>query len=154
VKEDPVSNDSPRDASTKFVDDGQTRLSAVQEEVRVDAIEVETGAVRVRKLIREDIVPVPVRLRSKDVEVLRVSINRPVDVREEPRQEGDTLIVPVYEFVSIVTMQLTLKEEVHIKTRLSEEQRVEHVTVASEEIVVERREGVRGDWVPDPSLKD
>jgi stress response protein YsnF len=154
MKEDPASKGSRLDALPLFTGDKSTTLSAVQEEMRVDTMEVETGAVRVQKLVREDIVPVSVRLRSKAVEVRRVLVNRPVDVREEPRQQGDTLIVPVYELVPIVTLQLTLKEEVHITTRSSEEERVEHVTVASEEIVVERRTGVNGDWLLDPSVED
>jgi stress response protein YsnF len=132
------------------VSDAEKRLSVIQEEVRVDAVEVETGAVRIRKVISEQSVPVPVRLRSQTVEVRRVSVNRPVDTRVEPRQEGDMLIIPVYEFVPIVTMQLTLKEEVYVTTRSTDEEQVQHFPVSKESIIVERREGANGEWRPDP----
>jgi stress response protein YsnF len=73
------------------------RLSAVREELAVGVRKVETGAVRVRKLVHEELQPVSVRLHSERVEVTRVAVNRPVEERSEPRREGDTLIIPVYD---------------------------------------------------------
>jgi len=90
--------------------------------------------------------PLGVTLREQHVEVRRVSINRAVDEREPPRQEGDTLIIPVFEYVPVVRMQLMLKEEVHVTTTESVQQVVRAVTLSAEELVVERREGEDGEW--------
>jgi stress response protein YsnF len=130
----------------------EVRLAAVQEELAVDVRKTETGAVRVRKVVHEEMQPVAMRLRSEQVEVSRVAVNRAVDERSEPRQEGNTLIIPVYEYVPVVRMQLTLKEEVHIKTTESQRDMVHQVLVNTEELIVERREGADGEWRRDPNV--
>jgi stress response protein YsnF len=126
-------------------------VSAVKEEIAVGVATVETGAVRVRKVVHEEMQPISVRLRTQEVDVQRIPVNRPVEEREEPRREGDTLIIPVYEYVPVVRMQLTLKEEVHVKTTEIEEDVIRRVLTNSEELVVERREGPHGQWKKDPS---
>lgn len=126
------------------------RVSAVKEEIAVGVATVETGAVRVRKVVHEEMHPVSVRVRSQQVDVQRIQVNRPVEERDEPRREGDTLIIPIYEYVPVVRMQLTLKEEVHVKTTEIQEDVVHRMLMNSEELVVERREGVDGPWKKDP----
>jgi len=127
----------------------EVRLSAVQEELAVGVKTTETGSVRVRKVVHEEMQPVAMRLRTEQVEVRRVAVNRPVEERVEPRREGDTLIIPVYEYVPVVRMQLTLKEEVHVRTAETQQDVVHQVLLNSEELVVERREGTAGEWVRD-----
>ncbi|KXV05040.1 hypothetical protein CR51_13040 [Caballeronia megalochromosomata] len=124
----------------------EVRLSAVQEELEVGVRTTDTGSVRVRKVVHEAMEPVAIRLREQHVEVTHIPINRPVEDRAEPRREGDTLIIPVYEYVPVVTMQLTLKEEVHIKTTETERDVEHQVLTHAEELVVERREGTGGEW--------
>ncbi|SAK83828.1 hypothetical protein AWB77_04330 [Caballeronia fortuita] len=126
------------------------RVSAVKEEIAVGVATVETGAVRVRKVVHEDLQPVSMRLRTQQVDVQRIPVNRPVEERDEPRREGDTLIIPIYEYVPVVRMQLTLKEEVHVKTTEMQEDVIHRVPTHSEELVVERREGPDGPWKKDP----
>ncbi|OTP78467.1 hypothetical protein PAMC26577_04710 [Caballeronia sordidicola] len=88
----------------------------------------------------------PVSLRSQTVDVRRFAINRPVESKYEARQEGDTLIIPVFEYVPIITMQLTLKEEVHVTTTVSQQEVFQNVLLNTEELVVERRSGAQGEW--------
>jgi stress response protein YsnF len=128
----------------------EVRISAVQEELAVGVTTTQTGAVRVRKVVHEEMHPVSMRLSAEEVEVRRVAVNRPVEERAEPRRDGDTLIIPVYEYVPVVRMQLTLKEEVYLTTRETQRDVVHQVLLNSEELVVERREGTRGEWKPDP----
>jgi stress response protein YsnF len=122
------------------------KIAAIQEELEVGVKTTETGAVRIRKVVREEMVPIPVSLRSQTVEVERFSINRPVEQKYEPRQVGDTLIIPVFEYVPIITMQLTLKEEVHVTTIASQQQVFQNVLMNAEELIVERRTGAQGEW--------
>ena len=128
----------------------EVRLSAVQEELEVGVRTTETGSVRVRKVVHEEMTPLSLRLHEQHVEVTHIPVNRPAEERAEPRRDGDTLIIPIYEYVPVVTMQLTLKEEVHIKTTETERDVVHHVLTHAEELVVERREGPDGKWMPDP----
>lgn len=140
-----------RDSASVSVPAADVTVSAVQEELTVGIVEAQTGAVRVRKIVSDDTRPISVELRTKTVGVTRVSVNRPVEAEYGPRQEGDTFIVPVFEYVPVVTMQLTLKEEVHITTHTLEKEELRQVPVKVETIVVERREGVDGAWVEDDS---
>jgi len=127
----------------------ELRVTAVQEQLQVDVDRIETGSVRVRKVIQEETKPVSVTLREEHVEVRRVQVNRPVDERYAPRQEGDTLIIPVFEYVPVVKMQLVLKEEVHVMTVESQHEAVREFILKSEELVIERREGTDGEWKPE-----
>lgn len=129
-------------------DDGreELKIAAVQEEVDVGVRTTETGAVRIRKVVHEEMHPVPVSLRSQTVDVRRFAINRPVESKYEARQEGDTLIIPVFEYVPIITMQLTLKEEVHVTTTVAQQEVFQNVLLNTEELVVERRSGALGEW--------
>ena len=130
----------------------EVRVAAVKEEIAVGIETVETGAVRVRKVAHEEEHPISLHVRRQNVEVQRISINRPVEEREEPRREGDTLVIPVYEYVPVVRMQLTLKEEVRVKTTEAQEVVTSRILTNSEELVVERRDGPNGPWEKDGSL--
>lgn len=130
----------------------EIRVAAVQEELQVGVKTTETGAVRIHKVVHEHMHPVPVSLRSQTVEVKRFAVNRPIDQKFEPRQEGSTLIIPVFEYVPVITMQLTLKEEVHVTTTESTQEVFQNVLLNTEELVVERRDGAHGEWQPE--LKD
>jgi uncharacterized protein (TIGR02271 family) len=122
------------------------RVSAVREEIAVGVATVETGAVRVRKDVRENMHPVSLQLRRQQVDVRRVPINRPVEQRDEPRRDGDTLIIPVSEYVPIVRMQLTLKEEVYVRTTDTQENVTRRALTNKEELVVERPACEAGPW--------
>ena len=125
---------------------GEIQIAAVQEELEVGVKTTETGAVRIHKIVHEEMQPIPVSLRSQTVEVKRFAINRPVEEKFESRQDGSTLIIPVFEYVPIITMQLTLKEEVHVTTTVSQQEVFQNVLVNTEELVVERRSDIDGEW--------
>ena len=91
------------------------------------------------KVVSDETRLISVELHTRTVGVTRVSVNRPVDAECGPRQEGDSLIVPIFEYVPIVTTQLTLKEEVRITTHTLEKEDLWQVPVKLETIVVERR---------------
>ncbi len=113
-------------------------VPVVAEEVSVGKRRVETGTVRVRKTVRttERVVDEP--LTREEVVVERVAINREIDEAVGPRQEGDTLIVPLLEEVLVVRKQLILREEVRITRRKVEHRAPETVSLRVEEATVER----------------
>lgn len=124
----------PRDAARRDT----MVLPVVQEELAVDRQAVETGIVRVRTTTseREEIVGMPVE--REDVIVERVAVNRPVDAPLEVRQEGDVTIVPVHEEVVVVQRQLMLKEELHIRRRVSTVDATRPVVLRRQDVTVER----------------
>lgn len=79
-----------------------------------------------------------IRLRRERAVVRRVPVNRVVAGPVAVRQEGRVTIVPVLEEVPVVTMQLVLKEELHIEMRTSKVGARREVVVRSENVTVTR----------------
>ncbi len=117
--------------------DGLMVVPVIAEELNVQKREVQTGGVRVRKLIheREEMVDEPL-LREK-VNVERVAINKMVDTPPQVRYEGEIMIIPVLEEVFVVQKQLMVKEEIRITKQQTTEHQPQSVTLRSEEVVVE-----------------
>jgi uncharacterized protein (TIGR02271 family) len=116
-----------------------TRVIPIVEEVfDVQRRRVETGKVRITKVVheREEVVNVP-RVHE-EVTVERVTLNRMVDAPVSMRQEGDTLIIPLLEEVVVMEKRLMVKEELRITKRRIEEHESQQVTLRREEAVVER----------------
>jgi uncharacterized protein (TIGR02271 family) len=131
-----------RDASAE-VRDPPLVVPVLQEVLDVRTSPVETGRVRIRKIVheREEIVDPP--LWRDEVVIERVPINRVVEGPMSVRSEEDTLIIPVLEDVLVIEKRLLLKEEVRITKRRVETHTPQRVTLRREEAAVERitREG-------------
>jgi len=115
-----------------------TVIPVIAEELEVRKRNVETGGVRVSKVVheREEVVDEP--LFREEVDVERVTINRAVDGPVATRQEGDVTIIPVLEEVLVVEKRLMLKEELRITRRRVEEHRPQRVSLRTEDATVER----------------
>jgi uncharacterized protein (TIGR02271 family) len=113
-------------------------VPVIEEELRVGRRVVETGRVRVTKTVheREEVIDEPLMREEYDVE--RVPIDVFVDGPVGPRQEGETLVVPVLEEVLVVEKRLVVREELRITRRRTEERRPQRVKLLSEEVSVER----------------
>jgi uncharacterized protein (TIGR02271 family) len=108
------------------------------EEVSFDRETVETGRVRVRRVTREHPETVELPLTKETFEVERVAIGREIDAAPSPRQEGDTLVIPVVEEVIVTQRRLVLKEELRLRRVRTTEQHRETVVLRRQEAVVER----------------
>jgi uncharacterized protein (TIGR02271 family) len=115
-------------------------LPVVGEELAVQKEQVTTGVVRVKKVVREREEVVNEPLLREEVTVERVLVNRVLETPAEPRQDGDTLIIPVMEEVLVLEKRLMLREEVRITRRQSTTNEPQHVTLRQEEAIVERTE--------------
>lgn len=113
-------------------------LPVIVEELEIQKRKVETGGVRVTKIVREREELVDEPLLREQVEVERVVLNKVVDSAVPVRREGDTLIIPVLEEVLVVEKRLILKEELHITMSRVATKEPQRVTLRSEEAVVER----------------
>ena len=130
---------------------GETRvLSVLEEQLDIRKVAVETGAVRVRKIVHEENRTVDLSLTQEEVSITRVPVNKVVEDKFHSRQEGDTLVVPI--FKEVVTVHLVLVEEIRITTRRSPENSTQQVTLKREEAVVERYDAASGSWKPEPTL--
>ncbi len=115
-----------------------TVIPVVREELEIGKRTVETGTVRIKKIVREREEVVDIPLLREEIEVKRIPINRIVEGPVEARQEGETWILPLVEEVLVVEKRLMLKEEVRVTRRQIEERRPQHFTLRTEEAEVER----------------
>jgi uncharacterized protein (TIGR02271 family) len=130
-----------------------TRVIPVVEEIlEVRRRRIETGKVRITKVVheREEEVGTP-RVRE-EITIERVPLNRMVDAPVSARHEGDTLIIPVLEEVVVMEKRLMVKEELRITTRRIEEQAAQRVTLRREEVLVERLDS--SEQQPQPLRKE
>ena len=125
-------------------------LPVLEEQLDIRKVAVETGAVRVRKIVHEESRTVDMSLMQEEVSVTRVPVNKVVEDKFHSRQEGDTLVIPI--FKEVVTRHLVLVEEVRITTRRNPENSTQQITLKREEAVVERYDAASGSWKPDPTV--
>jgi uncharacterized protein (TIGR02271 family) len=116
-------------------------IPVVAEELQVGRQVVETGRVRVTKVVHEDQETVDQPTVTEEVVVERVPVNQFVEAAPAPRQEGETLVLPVLEEVVVVQRKLLLKEEVRVTKRRTESRQPQTVSVRREEVKIERIEG-------------
>jgi stress response protein YsnF len=122
-------------------------VEVVREEARVGKEVKETGSVVVHVVPRVETERVAVERAEEQVDVERVVVNRIVEKAEGPRQEGDVLVIPVYEEVVVVEKKLMLREELRVVRRREVKQEVREVELRREEAHVLRSdaEGAPGE---------
>jgi uncharacterized protein (TIGR02271 family) len=113
-------------------------IPVAQEEAHIAKRRVETGVVRVRKTVREHVETVDEPMLHDEVDIEHVAINRVVEAPTPPREEGDVLVVPVYEEVVTVQRQWVLREEIRLRRREVQTRHREQVTLREEQATVER----------------
>mgnify|MGYP001423387369 CR=1 FL=1 len=121
----------------------QTVIPVIEEDVQVGKRWVETGRVRISKVVREEEQVIDETLLKDEVEVEHRPINRVLDTPAEPRQDGNTLIIPVMEEMLVVEKRLVLKEEIHVTRRQRAVPTAQNVTIRKEDVIVERVEPER-----------
>jgi uncharacterized protein (TIGR02271 family) len=132
----------------------QVVVPVVREEARIGTRTVETGRVRVRKLVREEEESFDEPLAREEVTVERVPVERFVSAPQPMRREGDTVVIPIVEEVLVVEKRLMLKEEVRVHKRVVEERVPQVVTLRREEAVVERVSPLEGGEKTRPDAAD
>jgi uncharacterized protein (TIGR02271 family) len=108
------------------------------EELEVQKRPVETGKVRITKVIHEREIIVDEPLWHDDVSITRVPIQRVVDGPVPVREENDTTIISVVEEVLVVEKRWMLREEIHIRKQRRETHQPQRITLRSEDVQVER----------------
>jgi uncharacterized protein (TIGR02271 family) len=110
----------------------------IAEVLEVGKRKVDRERVRLHTTVstREETADLP--LVREELEVARVPVGRIVEAVSTPRQEGDTLIVPIYEEVLYVEKRLMLREEMRVTRVRHEEHAPQTVTLRKEEVSVER----------------
>ena len=90
-------------------------LPIVEETVRLTTSKVTTGRVRIATQTEEIDHVLPAELSSTEVDVTRVPVDRRIDTVPDVVTEGDLTIIPVVEEQLVVTRELYLREEIHVR---------------------------------------
>lgn len=97
-----------------------SKIALVEERLKIDVRQVETGTVQVYKKVVSEEVTQEVPVVSEEVLVERKPINQYVESAPAVRVEGDTTIISVVKEVLVVEKRLMLVEELHItKTQIA-----------------------------------
>ena len=99
---------------------------------------METGGAHIATVVREREEVVDVLRRHEEVTDERVTLNRTVEAPVAVCQEGDTLIIPLWEEVVVREKRLSVQEEIWITIRRIEEQTSQPATLRRAEVVVKR----------------
>ena len=94
-------------------------IPVVEETATVSTRRVVSGRVRIATQTEEINHLLPTELASVDVDVVRVPIDRRIDTIPDVVTEGEVTIIPVVEERLVVTRELYLREEIHVR-------RIEH----------------------------
>lgn len=138
VAADPANTAFTAEQNTTSANDDTIVVPVIEEQIRIDRQVVEHGGVRVHKRIveREEVIEQPTF--REEVSVERIAIGREIESAPEPRQEGDTLVIPIVEEMLVVEKRLVLKEELRITRRRIEEIEEARVVVRAEQVEIEQ----------------
>lgn len=127
---------------------GETTIPIIREDVIITTREVDTGGVRVHKIVNERTETVEQPTTRNFVDVERVSIGRVIEGTDVPRarQEGDIMIIPVLEEMLVVEKRLVLKEEIRITRRRTDDVEQVQVVLREEDVQIERIENGRSSF--------
>jgi uncharacterized protein (TIGR02271 family) len=113
-------------------------VPVLTEDLEVQKRLVETGKVRITKVVHERETLVDEPLFQDTVAITRVPIQRVVEGPVPVREDNGTTIISVVEEVLVVEKRLMLREEIHIRTQRIETHQPQQITLRSEEVQVER----------------
>ena len=123
----------------RFAAEQHITIPVIEESLHVEKRKITTGGVRIRKTIQEHEEVVEEPLLKEHVAVERVAVNRVANDQAalKPRQDGDTLIIPVVEEVLVLQKQYLITEEIHVTktSQLVTDQQT--VTLRQESVSVE-----------------
>jgi Uncharacterized protein conserved in bacteria len=113
-------------------------IPVVVEELEVQKQVVETGKVRLTKVVHERETLVDEPLWRENVTITRVPMERVVEGPVPVREEEGTTILSVVEEVLVVEKRWMLREEIHIRQERRETHQPQRITLRSEEVQIER----------------
>jgi stress response protein YsnF len=111
-------------------------IPVVRETARVVKRAVDRGSVQVSKIVTEHEELVDTSTVEDEIEIEHVARDQWLDKPAEPRREGDTLIIPIMEEVTVIEKRILLREELHIRTRKVKKPATEKVKLRKEEVRV------------------
>jgi uncharacterized protein (TIGR02271 family) len=125
-------------ATADLVGDKAVVIALAEEHVQLSKRQVIKSKMNLHKTVEERLETVHIPLQTQTVEVVRIPKDELVTEALGVRQEGDTLILPIYEEVVVVEKRLRLVEEVHVVTTRAQREEVQEVLLRQEKASLEK----------------
>ena len=129
---------APAGSEPRVHPDAPRVVPVVVEELEVQKRVVETGKVRITKVVHERETTVDEPLWHDTVAITRVPVQRVVEGPMPVREEHGTTIISVVEEVLVVAKRWMLREEIHIRQQRIETHQPQRITLRSEDVQIER----------------
>ena len=133
----------PQALSSKRDMEGETVIPLIEEQLTISKQQVETARVRVRRETEEHVQTLNVPLTDVRWEVEHIPVEQRVDTQPEIRQVGETIIFPLVEERMVVTRELWLREEVHVRKVKTTVEKTADFPVKRDVLIEERGEPVQ-----------
>lgn len=117
--------------------DKPVSLNVFEEQAQVDKKVIEKGTVRIVKKVNTEDETINVDLKTEEIKVERITVNKYVDAPPSVRYEGNTTIIPVIKEVAVVEKKLLLVEEIYITKTINITGEEKIIPLRKEEIIVE-----------------
>lgn len=134
---------SPHTASTDtaFPIEDTEVINVIEEKIVIEKQQVETGKVRIRKTITEEMHSVSVPIVNDEYEITRIEVpQKTLLTPPEPvRQEGDTTIISVIREITVVEKRYEVIEEIHVTRHKTELPLVHEISLRKEHVHVDRQ---------------
>lgn len=125
----------------------EVRMPLREEELKVGKRQVTTGGIRLRKIVRTEVVQQPVELQREEIEVEHVPASELTEREHEPAGkafEGEEIFIPLRREEAVVEKEAHTREEVRArKTRETERQTVSGEVRKEEAQIEDERRGER-----------
>lgn len=124
--------------NTEQVEALTSKVSLIEERLKIDVRQVETGTVQVHKKVISEEVTQEVPVVSEEIGIEHKPINQYVESVPAIRVEGDTTIISVVKEVLVVKKRLMLVEELHITKKQIASTAIVTETLRKEAIEINR----------------
>lgn len=120
----------------------EARIPVHEEELSVGKRAVETGGIRLRKVVRRETVQQPVELKREDVVVERVPTGESQATGRTPEAsgrafEGEEVYIPLWEEEPVVSKDVRVREEVRARKTEESESRTVSGETRKEDVEIE-----------------
>ena len=120
-------------------EDHPSTIKVLEEQLKVEKRELETGRVRITKKVIEHTEDIDIPLVGEEVSVERVLVNKYIEgLPPQVRYEGEKMIIPVVKEVLVVEKKLLLVEELWVTKHQVHNNETQQVSLKKEEVTVER----------------
>lgn len=118
-------------------DQAEQTVPLMEEQLTVTKRKRVTDKVRVSTVTETVDSLVPVDVSDVEIDVVRVPIERDIDVVPDIVTEGNLTIIPVVEERIVITRQLVLREEIHVRRTERQETSNIPVTIRRQRAVID-----------------